>query len=121
MEPNFISGTDRQQQILQLLERQQRLSVAEICTTFDVSEATARRDLESLTSQGKLQRVHGGAIVLTQAPPNNPSSSARMNKPKKKSALDRLLPRSCSPVRRFFSARVPLYWRLPALCVGAGI
>jgi DeoR/GlpR family transcriptional regulator of sugar metabolism len=72
METSFISGTDRQQQILQLLERQQRLSVAEICATFDVSEATARRDLESLASLGKLQRVHGGAIVLTQAPPESP-------------------------------------------------
>jgi DeoR family transcriptional regulator of aga operon len=72
METNFVSGTDRQMQILQLLERQQRISVAELCATFDVSEATARRDLESLASQGKLQRVHGGAIVLTQAPPEHP-------------------------------------------------
>jgi DeoR family transcriptional regulator, aga operon transcriptional repressor len=72
METNFISGTDRQQQILQLLERQQRISVTEICATFDVSEATARRDLESLAGQGRLQRVHGGAIVLTQAPPESP-------------------------------------------------
>jgi DeoR family transcriptional regulator of aga operon len=72
METPFVSGTDRQIQILQLLERQQRLSVAELCATFEVSEATARRDLESLASQGKLQRVHGGAIVLTQAPPEQP-------------------------------------------------
>jgi DeoR family transcriptional regulator of aga operon len=72
METNFVSGTDRQQQILQQLERQQRLSVADICGTFNISEATARRDLESLAGQGKLQRVHGGAIVLTQAPPEQP-------------------------------------------------
>ena len=72
METNFISGTDRQQQILQLLERQQRISVTEISATFDVSEATARRDLENLANQARLQRVHGGAIVLTQAPPEQP-------------------------------------------------
>ena len=72
METNFVSGTDRQLQILQLVERQQRISVADICVTFDVSEATARRDLETLASQGKLQRVHGGAIILTQAPPEQP-------------------------------------------------
>ncbi len=72
MEVNFVSGTDRQIQILRLLERRQRISVAELCATFDVSEATARRDLESLASQGKLQRVHGGAIILTQAPPEQP-------------------------------------------------
>ena len=72
MEISFVSGTDRQMQILQLLERQQRISVADLCAIFEVSEATARRDLESLASQGKLQRVHGGAIVLTQAPPEQP-------------------------------------------------
>jgi len=72
METTFVSGTDRQHQILQLLERQQRISVTELCTTFDISEATARRDLENLASQGKLQRVHGGAIVLAQAPPEQP-------------------------------------------------
>ena len=72
MESNFVSGTDRQLQILQLVERQQRISVADICATFDVSEATARRDLETLASEGRIQRVHGGAIVLTQAPPEQP-------------------------------------------------
>ena len=72
MEINFVSGTDRQQQILQLLERLQRISVAELCDRFAVSAATARRDLESLASQGKIQRVHGGAIVLTQLPPEQP-------------------------------------------------
>jgi DeoR/GlpR family transcriptional regulator of sugar metabolism len=46
--------------------------VADICATFDISKATARRDLETLASQGRLQRVHGGAIVLTQAPPEQP-------------------------------------------------
>jgi DeoR family transcriptional regulator of aga operon len=72
METPFVSGTDRQIQILQLLERQQRISVAELCATFDISEATARRDLETLASAGKLQRVHGGAIVSAQAPPEQP-------------------------------------------------
>jgi DeoR family transcriptional regulator, aga operon transcriptional repressor len=72
MENSFVSGTDRQLQILQLLERQHRISVADICASFQVSEATARRDLESLASAGKVQRVHGGAIMLTQAPPEQP-------------------------------------------------
>jgi DeoR/GlpR family transcriptional regulator of sugar metabolism len=39
---------------------------------FSISEATARRDLESLTSQGKVQRVHGGVIAIEQAPPELP-------------------------------------------------
>ena len=75
MENTYISGTDRQIQILHLVERQQRISVADICTTFDVSEATARRDLETLANQGKLQRVHGGAIALSEAPPESAAGS----------------------------------------------
>jgi len=72
METNFVSSTDRQLQIVQLVEHQQRISVSDICTMFEISEATARRDLENLASAGKLQRVHGGAIALSPAPPELP-------------------------------------------------
>jgi DeoR family transcriptional regulator of aga operon len=67
-----LSGVERQNQIVQLIERNQRITIAKICETFDVSEATARRDLEALAAQGKAQRVHGGAIVLQVAPPEQP-------------------------------------------------
>ncbi len=67
-----ISGVERQNQIVQLLVRNRRISVVEICESFEVSEATARRDLETLASQGKLQRVHGGAIPVAHAPPESP-------------------------------------------------
>ena len=67
-----ISRVERQQNILTYLSRQKRISVSEICEMFSVSEATARRDLEELTDQNHLQRVHGGAISLRQAPPELP-------------------------------------------------
>ena len=69
---DFTPTPERQKQILSLLMRQQKLSVAEIVAQFAISEATARRDLESLTLQGKAQRVHGGVIALEQAPPELP-------------------------------------------------
>ena len=69
---DFIPTPERQKQILSLLSRHGRLSVAEIVEQFSVSEATARRDLESLASEGKVQRVHGGAIAVEQAPPELP-------------------------------------------------
>jgi DeoR/GlpR family transcriptional regulator of sugar metabolism len=72
METSFISGTERQNQILLVVESRQRISVADICGQFMVSEATARRDLEMLAAQGKVQRVHGGAIALNQTPPEQP-------------------------------------------------
>jgi DeoR/GlpR family transcriptional regulator of sugar metabolism len=69
---DFTPTPERQKQILSLLSKQGRLSVAEIVEQFSVSEATARRDLESLASEGKVQRVHGGAIAVEQAPPELP-------------------------------------------------
>ena len=68
----FVSGKDRQQQIAQLVERQQRISVADLCELFSISEATARRDLEALAQHGKVDRVHGGAISISNAPPELP-------------------------------------------------
>jgi DeoR family transcriptional regulator, aga operon transcriptional repressor len=69
---NTISSLERQNQILQFIHRSQRISIMEVCENFSVSEATARRDLENLASEGKIQRVHGGAITLTEAPPESP-------------------------------------------------
>lgn len=69
---DFTPTPERQKQILSMLTRQGRLSVAEIVDQFSISEATARRDLESLASQGKAQRVHGGVIAVDHAPPELP-------------------------------------------------
>lgn len=69
---DFIPTPERQRQILSLLSQQGRLSVAEIVAQFSISEATARRDLEVLASQGKAQRVHGGVIEVEKAPPELP-------------------------------------------------
>src|SRR6186713_921191 len=69
---DFTPTPERQKQILSLLGRQGRLSVAAIVEQFSISEATARRDLETLASQGKAQRVHGGVIAVEQAPPELP-------------------------------------------------
>ena len=69
---DFTPTPERQKQILALLTRQRRLSVAEIVAQFAISEATARRDLETLALQGKVERVHGGVIAVEQAPPELP-------------------------------------------------
>jgi DeoR/GlpR family transcriptional regulator of sugar metabolism len=67
-----LSGIERQNHILQRIASNQRITTSDICETFKVSGATARRDLERLAAQGKLQRVHGGAIPLQHAPPELP-------------------------------------------------
>ncbi len=48
-----ISSFERQNQILQFVLRSQRISIEEFCENFSVSEATARRDLETLAAREK--------------------------------------------------------------------
>lgn len=58
-----IPTLDRQRQVLTLIRARQQMSVQEISDRFGISLATARRDLDALAEQGKIQRVHGGAIA----------------------------------------------------------
>lgn len=67
-----LSSLERQQQLLRFIEQRQRITVNQIRDEFSVSLATARRDLESLADQGKVKRVHGGAIAVRRAAPEPP-------------------------------------------------
>lgn len=48
--------------LLDRLDRDRIIHVKEIAEELDVSQSTIRRDLTELEHQGKLKRVHGGAI-----------------------------------------------------------
>lgn len=48
--------------IVELLNKELKKSVAELCEYFSVSPATMRNDLRELESIGLLKRTHGGAI-----------------------------------------------------------
>lgn len=63
---------ERQNRLQAWVEERRRVSVPEIAEHFAVSLATARRDLETLARQGKVQRVHGGAVAVRRAPPEPP-------------------------------------------------
>lgn len=52
--------------ILQQLSQHQTVSVTELCQTTGASEATIRRDLNSLANQGRLVKIHGGATTLQE-------------------------------------------------------
>ena len=67
-----ISNLERQEQLLHFVTQNQRVTVAEISEHFSVSLATARRDLESLVERGQVERFHGGAKAVRQAPPEAP-------------------------------------------------
>lgn len=67
-----LSNIERQQQLVQLFEKNGRMTIAEICERTNISEATARRDLNSLAQEGKIQRFYGGAVLIQKAAPEEP-------------------------------------------------
>lgn len=54
----------RARAILQQVSQRQTVSVTDLCQITGASEATIRRDLNTLAAQGKLSKVHGGAVQL---------------------------------------------------------
>jgi DeoR/GlpR family transcriptional regulator of sugar metabolism len=58
-----MNTIERQGKIVEAVHADGRITIAEICRLFEVSEMTARRDLKELDRQGLLRRVHGGAIA----------------------------------------------------------
>ncbi|MDE6470222.1 MAG: DeoR/GlpR family DNA-binding transcription regulator [Eubacterium sp.] len=57
---------DRQSKILSILDKQGSVTVSRLTEILSTSESTIRRDLSSLASEGKLNKVHGGATALNQ-------------------------------------------------------
>lgn len=62
-----LFAEERQEQILNMLNRTNKLMVSDLCEFFQVSTATIRNDLRDLAAQGLLKRTHGGAIPIGQA------------------------------------------------------
>lgn len=59
--------TQRKQLILEKLEAEGQVQSKALSTLFAVSEDTIRRDLRELAAEGRLQRVHGGALPSSSA------------------------------------------------------
>ncbi len=54
---------ERRGEILAIVQKKGGITIDEICAHFDVSEMTARRDLQELDREGLLRRVHGGGVI----------------------------------------------------------
>ena len=55
---------ERKIKIIELLSHQNTISVNEIGKVLNATSVTIRKDLSELESEGKLQRIHGGAIAI---------------------------------------------------------
>lgn len=62
MSENQSKGELRRHRIMQWIKKHGRITIPEMLEHFDCSEATARRDLDTLERRGELIRTIGGAI-----------------------------------------------------------
>ncbi|MBE7065821.1 MAG: DeoR/GlpR transcriptional regulator [Ruminococcaceae bacterium] len=54
---------ERKKLILEQLQRDKKVIVADLAKVFDVTEETIRRDLEKLEREGFAQKIYGGAVL----------------------------------------------------------
>ena len=90
-----ILAAERQQQILERLDRDGRVLAVSLAEAFATSEDTIRRDLRDLAGRGLCRRVYGGALPLSPA-----SSSAQIRAGEatdRKAALGRALAALVAP------------------------
>lgn len=59
---------ERRDLIARLVEEQERVSVADLTERFQVTDTSIRRDLKVIESEGRLKRVHGGAVATRRSP-----------------------------------------------------
>src|SRR3954467_14364173 len=78
---------ERRQTILDQLDRDGKVVVAQLSASLDVSLDTVRRDLQELAEAGRVRRVHGGA--LPPAIGSRPYAVRREQAPAAKAAIAR--------------------------------
>ena len=61
-----MTSYERRQSLLEILRLQPDLHVPELSATLNVSQGTIRNDLDALEAEGRLIRVHGGAVLNEQ-------------------------------------------------------
>ena len=93
---------DRQKQIIEILEKDQSLSVTEMSKRLFASASTIRRDLNELEKQGILQRVHGGAVLLSGTNYDPPAAFRKYHNLAEKQRIADLAERFLSPSSAYF-------------------
>jgi DeoR family transcriptional regulator, aga operon transcriptional repressor len=70
---NSVLNEERRRAILEMMNREGRVLVADLARHFRTSQVTIRKDLESLHAQGRAHRTHGGALPAQQSALEDPT------------------------------------------------
>ncbi|MHB1457519.1 MAG: DeoR/GlpR family DNA-binding transcription regulator [Armatimonadota bacterium] len=72
-----VIAAERRRTIYRLLQENESVNAADLADALDVGISTIRRDLDALHDEGRLIRVHGGAVVKETAVPRIPYRQSR--------------------------------------------
>lgn len=78
---------ERRKRIMDILNERQRVTIKDLSSEINVSEATLRTDLTKLEEDGLLQRTHGGAMLSAQIDSENSFSSRERKNKNEKTAI----------------------------------
>ncbi len=82
-----LSSEDRHVQIVELLDKQERIPIAELAERFGVTAVTVRSDLATLERRQLLRRVRGGAVALRPARFERPTGMPKLDFIKEKERI----------------------------------
>ena len=60
----YMLSEQRYKEILNLLDQEGSVKTSTLCSLFQTSRETIRRDLETMEAKGMLRRIHGGAMKV---------------------------------------------------------
>lgn len=84
---------ERKNEILAILQKEQRVLVSELSQKYDVTDETIRRDLEKLESEGFVKRTYGGAVLNKNTSMDLPLRIREKNNRREKQIIARLVAR----------------------------
>lgn len=82
-----LSSIERLNKVAEYVTEKKQVSIDELVLHFEVSGATIRRDLDQLSEQNRVRRIHGGAQIYRNAPPEPPVLQRSNEQPDEKSRI----------------------------------
>ena len=87
----IMLAIERKNEILAILQKEQRVLVSELSQKYDVTDETIRRDLEKLESEGYVKRTYGGAVLNKNTSMDLPLRIREKNNRREKQIIARLV------------------------------
>jgi len=72
-----LIAAERRRLIVDMVKGQGFVNVTSLVSNLNVGEKTIRNDLDRLAEEGKVDRVHGGAVAKSTAVPRAPYTETR--------------------------------------------